>query len=162
MLKFFAGFPGADYYDVDEGAEVLHHDTPDEAIEYHLDAYHLDAIDERDTLAEPLRIYAFKRAEISKGDVKNLPTIILEDLMQWLDDNEYGDPEDGSEPTPKMELAARVFVDTIVREYKVWRCECIGYTEVNAAEWIGKNRPDWLVKTEAEMASDGDEVADGR
>jgi hypothetical protein len=159
MLKLFADFPEAERYDADEGAEVLHHDTPDEAVEYHLDG--VDPILDADLLTTPLRIYAFKRAKVSASDVENLPGIVLNDLMQWLDDNEYGDPEDGSEPTPKMELAARVFIDTIVREFKVWSCECIGYTEVDVAEWIAKNRPDWLVKTEAEMTSDGNEVPMG-
>jgi len=140
-MNSFADFPDADYYDVDDGAEVLQHTDPDEAIEYHLDG--LDPVLDADLFAAPLRVYAFKTETIAQQLIEQLPGVVLERLLEDLDED-YGRPEELTAATPKMELAARAFIDTIVREYKVWRCECIGYTEVNVGEWIAKNKPEWL------------------
>ncbi len=51
----------------------------------------------------------------------------LEDILERLDE-EYADPEGNiySQPTEKMEKAAKVFAEVIEKEYTSWQCEPTG------------------------------------
>ena len=130
----------ADYYDCDDGAETLEHTDIDEAIEARLDR--IDPLD-TDQMDTPLTVYAFRTMEFGRRDIEPLPEFVLEHLLGTLDED-YGNPEDATKPTARMELAARAFIDAVLDEYEIWRCVKVGETIVNVREWIEKNRPDWL------------------
>ena len=70
----------------------------------------------------PLKVTVYRRMDPSHHANK-LAAFVLEDLLNFLDE-EYSDP-DGSytEPNDAMKGAADVFVSTVLGQYKVWSCE---------------------------------------
>ncbi len=77
------------------------------------------------------------------------PDRLVEMVLETLDE-EFGDPEEYSEPTPMMKVAAEVFVAAVVDEYKVWTCEKVTEETVDVKAWCATHEPD-LLKTEAEV-----------
>lgn len=113
----------------DERLEYADEDVAIEAI--------LDGID--GPLPETITICGFARMEV---DILRLNP--LEDCLETLDE-EYGDPEgEYSESTETMKEAERVFLAAIKKEYTTWMCEEVCRKEINVADWVKENRPDWL------------------
>ena len=119
----------------DPDAEVLSDHTREEAIESFLDG--------RDLWEGTIQVYGYARMIPERGDwaVDN----VIEALMEgtW---EELHDPENGPEITEGMIEAAKVFVAAMAKELHVWACEIITSEDVDVAEWIKKNRPDWKEK----------------
>jgi len=111
--------------------ERLEYSDEDEAIEGILDNMN-------DPLPETITICGFARMEIS--------TLYLHPLEDCLDtlDEEYGDPEEEpTQSTETMKKAERVFLDIIKMEYTPWMCEEVCRKEIDVADWVKENRPDW-------------------
>ena len=118
-----------------EDEEQLSHSDPHDAIEEYLDQIEISMLTEEHTVT----VYEFKPMEV---DPKFLHP--LDVLLEHLDE-EYGNPEDYSEPTAKMKEAEAAFVKIVLEEYDVWGCEKTGKFEtVNSLVWIREHRPDWL------------------
>ncbi len=116
-----------------EDQENLTHEDFDEAVESILDGMCLP-------LPAKLQMCGYARLEI--GDLN-----ILEELLDNLD-VEYSDREgDPTEPTKAMVEAAESLESIIERDYHVWACEIVERREVDVAEWVRANRPDWLADT---------------
>ena len=96
----------------------------------------LDGID--GPLPETITICGFARMEVD-----TLRLNPLEDCLETLDE-EYGDPDgEYSESTEAMKEAERVFLAAIKKEYTTWMCEEVCRKEIDVAEWMKENRPDW-------------------
>lgn len=65
-------------------------------------------------LPEFVKIYKFKRMKI---DIKSRAESVLDDLIKWLDDEFM--PDDATEITQEMKIAAYSFIDAVDREYIV-------------------------------------------
>lgn len=132
-------FEEADLYDCWEESDELRWSDPDEAVESKLDEM------DREQWPEEVTVYAWKRMEVER-----LPRLIDFALQAILDDldEDYGDPEEATEPTEAMLAAARAFVDAVIAEYTVWRCEPCGQQTVAVLPWVHEHRPDWLGEEE--------------
>lgn len=134
------GFWNAEVYHCDDGAERLDSMDPHDAVEAELDSRY-DQDNPTAALTGTLTVYAFKRGAISP---RNLDADrLLEDVLERLDE-EYGDPDEASEPTDAMQAAAVTFLATIRAEYRVWNCERVAEATVDVAAWAKSERPDWL------------------
>ncbi len=119
------------YWD-DEGEEWLTHDDMDDAIESILDDMAPSPLPSRIEICG----YALMVVKIATG--------ALEDVLENLD-MKYGNPDgDPKDPTPKMVLAEEMFLDVVSREYECWTCEIVERREIDVAEWVKSQRPDWL------------------
>ena len=95
----------------DESADTLY--DWQTAVEFYVDDVFFD--DEID-YPKQVKVYAFKQATLD-------PDFMVDDLLsQTLEslDEEYGSPDDYSDPTRGMIEAAEKFAKTIVSEYHVW------------------------------------------
>lgn len=123
-------------WDCDDGAEFLIHRDMDDAIESHLDG--------TGQTEGTLKVYGFARMKIPDNYLDE--GRLVEDVLERLDE-EFGNWEEGTEPTEAMLEAARTFHKAIIAEYSVWTCEVVETVEVDVAEWILKERPDWTEET---------------
>ena len=114
------------FWTCDEDPEGLNLESMDEAIEAKID-------EEGDDLVGVLEVYGYKRKTISESSRKYLAELALETIGEYLDEN-YGG-EDGHDVTDKMAKAAKVFVDSYLREYTPWQCELAETVEINLADW---------------------------
>ena len=116
----------------DDG-ELLHGSIED-AIEDFLDAISIDEIPDQATFVGYSRMVVDPyRCDRS-----------LDDLLEYLDE-EYGNPDKRTTPTPEMREAEREFVAKVLSQYAVWQCEPNGEKEtIECLRWISDNRPDWL------------------
>jgi len=116
------------YWSCNEDEEHLIHESKKEAIEYYLDDF------EEGMEPTKIQVFGYAKIEINEDGIG-----YLEDLLEYLD-SEYGDPDGGwTDPTDAMKKAAKIFVDTVVSEYNVWRCHCVYEEEVNVKHWLNKN-----------------------
>lgn len=128
---------GIDLWD-DPRQERLRYDDLDEAIGYLLD----DSFP--DPLPATLTVGAFVKESISEAYAKDIANDLVEEQLAHLDEN-FGDPDgDSTEPWPELVAAAEAFAAELRRKYEVWICKCVHTVEVDVAEWVKANRPDWL------------------
>jgi hypothetical protein len=70
------------------------------------------------------------------------PDTILENTLEYLDE-EYGDPDgDHTDPTPAMGEAAQKLAEVIARDYEVWICDEVLRVELDKediATWLKVN-----------------------
>ncbi|MEE9365868.1 MAG: hypothetical protein V3W44_04185 [Dehalococcoidales bacterium] len=121
-----------------ENDERLTHSKMGEAIEAELDNW------DTDKLTGTLVMCGYVHEEMAGA--ASWSDHVLEHLLEDLDDN-YGDPEGSIETTDNMKKAATVFVQAVLDEYTVWQCEVVDRKEIDVAEWVKENRPDWLEET---------------
>lgn len=138
-------FWDADCYDCIRDTESLIHTDPDEAVEAYLDE-RCDA-----PLPATVKVTAFKRRKLGPRDAN--PEWILESLLEQLDD-EYGNPDEGTDPTPAMKAAAEAFAEAIRREYVVWTCEAVATATVDVKAWERRYAPGWLPSPAASSAGE--------
>ena len=127
----------AEMYDCQD-SEELTCETPDEAVERYLD----DCPPEE--WPEVLHVMAWDRMEITEKARRRLAGFVLEHLCELLADDYAGD--DPPEPTEAMGAAALAFVDAVVPDYPVWRCErvCRDDEWVPVAAWVRAEHPEWI------------------
>ena len=119
MNKIFYGGPGD---------MQLRYTDPDKYIE--------DYLIDLEGVQETIEVARYRPMTPSIG---NLPSRVLDTLLEYLD-QEYGDPEgDAPDETEKMRELAEVFVRGVLMEYEPWACELIDIEIVNVAEWVRKN-----------------------
>lgn len=126
-----------EYWDCEEDAEMLYYESMDEAIESYLDSQ-LDLEDIWSTYT--LTVYGFVPSNPTK---LKLEGNILETVLEWLDE-EYGPDDDYTKPTDAMIEAEDIFIEAILKEYRSRRYKAVEKVEINVAEWVKENRPDWL------------------
>ena len=130
------------FYDV-KHAEELRCDDFHEAVEMILDAMDCKVSD----LPETIEIYRYKRMKVNKN-VKSDAQGLLEDIYERLDE-EYGGPDNYSEPTKQVMEIAESFLTRVYSLYVPWTCEVDGPPiKVNVKDWIKKNAPHWLEEVE--------------
>lgn len=122
------------YWECDTEKEILSHQHEDEAIEDYL-----EDLEAKDYPLE-LEVHGYARMIINKEKFK---ASVLETAYDFI--SEQYDGEDGHEQCEKIEKAAAQFVETYLENYHTWACEPITKKTLNVAEWVQKNRPDWLV-----------------
>jgi hypothetical protein len=122
-----------EYWDCDDCAERLCHESIDDAIEDYLDGA------DRSDLSETLEVYGYARMSV---DPEKFKEVVLELAGEYL--GEEFDGEDGHEQNEEIERAAESFVKTYLENYTPWGCKLVKTEKVNVEEWVKKNRPDWL------------------
>ena len=119
------------FWDCNEDAETLYHESIDEAV----DAY-LDDLKKLD-LDEEITVYGSVPMEIPDSQFE-----VLDDLLERLSED-FGNP-DGDTVTPGMLAAEKAFIEAMKKEYKSWPCEQVKKVTVNCGEWVRVHRPEWL------------------
>ena len=116
--------------------ECLVHKDIDDAIEEILDNHN-------HPWPETITVCGFERDKVSLDYLKGrLVDFALEELDEdYRTSDAYGD---GSESTPKMLEAEKVFIEAIVSEYTPYDCEITTEVVVPVTEWIENHRPEWL------------------
>jgi len=127
----------AEMYDCCDN-EDLTHECPDDAVEEYLDG------SDAEHWPDVLRVKAYDRTQITDKEKQRIAGRILESLFDDLNDDYCGD--DRVDPTPAAETAARVFVDAVIADFHVWRCDRVPHEDehVPVAAWVRENRPEWI------------------
>jgi hypothetical protein len=130
--------PEIEFWDCSEDAELLGHESKDDAIEARLDEELYDIHVE--SWPKTVTVYGFAR-EVPKWDreAQRVLDRFLEDL-----DEPYGNPEEATDQTDAMLVAAKEFVEKIKAEYQVWSCRRVTSEEINVMEWVKEHCPHWL------------------
>lgn len=130
------------YWDLPD-REHLQYTSLEEAIEGNLDGW----MDQRkgtpellEALPETLTLAGFARME---PDAERWPESVLEDFLNCLDEN-YGNPDDYTDPTEGMKEAAKVFVEAVLKEYTAWACIEVCRKVIDVHAWVRYHRPEWL------------------
>jgi hypothetical protein len=118
--------------------EYLYYSDQDEYIESILD----EPPEISDPLPEKLIVWGWARAIITDKDLSFFHP--LEDVLERLDEN-YGSPDESTEATDAMKEAEKAFLEVIRKEYTPWVCKPVVSEEIIVADWIKKNRPDWII-----------------
>src|SRR4051794_41186021 len=114
-------FDSAELYTCDPEEEITESD-PDEALRYYLDGCN--------GLPERVTVYAFRPKTVAPNAREAFAGYVLDELLRLLDDNEYGNPDDASEPSYPMHAKALAFVNAVLDEdYTVWACEQVASRE---------------------------------
>jgi len=134
-------FDAADYYDTDDGREVLSHSSLEDALEYVLDnAWEKDRTwdDVLDELC-PVTVFAFRRKELDKGVARRVAEDVIErfEMDFWYE--EYGDFDGNHLPWEGKNKAALIDDMTAVLEkhladVKPWQCEVVTTAEFTKEE----------------------------
>lgn len=124
------------YWDTNSEAEYLHYDDMDEAIEYYLEDIDVKV----ENFPEELEVFGYTRLVPPKDIYCGRP---LERMLECLDE-EFGSPDEGTDPTPEMIQAEKLFIETVLSKYEVWSCKQTISEVINIREWCEKNRSDWL------------------
>jgi hypothetical protein len=144
-------FPEADYYACND-PETLTHETPEEALEDHLDGF----LGPKMTVAEvvaairenSITVTAYRRGTVSEKLMEQWADNLLESLGETFSD-EHGDPDAGPcDAFPDdAEKVMREAVKSIVSRSTVWRCEAIGEVDLTPDQiekLMRAQRPDWF------------------
>jgi hypothetical protein len=125
----------AKYWTCNESDEVLTAESVDDAIQYF--------VDEVEVVPRKLKVYGFAQIEIPPNAKDRIGKYVLENIIEILDDD-WGNPEDGSEITEEMRTASQDFAGKILDLYHVWRCEKVEEVEVDMVAWCTENEPELL------------------
>ena len=115
----------AELWTCEKGAETFHCRSVQSAV--------VDFADQVGELPETVTVYGYASKVIEVTDW--YAERALENLLESLDE-EYWSPDDGTEPTPAMEAAAKAFVAAVVAEYRVWQCDLVETLEVRVADYV--------------------------
>lgn len=127
------------YFSTDKAAEVLTHETLFDAVLDHADAWKPE-INPGDTVT----IYEYRRKILPPLEAMLRFWSPLEGLLDAIDDDEYGCPEDPTVATEAMVKAERAFMEVVRAEYVPWCCELVDEQEVDLYAWCQEHRPDWV------------------
>jgi hypothetical protein len=115
-------------------AERIMYETEDEAIE--------GILENIEGLPETIAICGYARMKPNYAHCEPLV-----DVLDALD-QDYGDPDESTEPSAAMVEAERAFIAVIEKEYKVWAMEVVCEKTINVNEWVKTHRPEWLEATQ--------------
>jgi hypothetical protein len=116
-------------------------DAIEEALDFRLSTT-MTAAEVLAALPDEITVYGYSHQVLNP---QRIGEHALDELLEYLDD-EYGDPDGGSEePTDAMRAAAQAFAEAVVKDFVVWACDEVEQRVVDVEAWIRKHRPDWLV-----------------
>jgi hypothetical protein len=147
-------FPVGNFYTCTE-PETLHAESPEDALEEHLDPDLHPKMTPAQVLAcirlRPVTITAYNPMEISDELIDAWAENLLESLGETFSD-EHGDPDSGCcDAFPSdAEQVMRDAVRSIIRRSTVWACEAVGKVTLSPdqiEEVMREHRPDWFVET---------------
>lgn len=127
-------------------SERLQNTEPDEEIEQWLDDAwepEFEKMTREQVLAalpKTIELIGFKRMEASAVEYTGN---VLDSLLESIDE-EYGDPDNYSEPTAEMKDLERAFIEGVLKLYTPWACEESAKRTVVVADWIAENQPEWF------------------
>lgn len=113
------GFNAADFYSCDKDGEELTAKSPEDAIDLYLG----DLFDEM--RPAELEVYAFRRNAVQEHDRAHYARSVVECFLESVDED-YGNPDEATEPDHGMLEAGKAFVDAALQFYVPWRCSCVG------------------------------------
>ncbi|MHA1676471.1 MAG: hypothetical protein ACTSU6_04765 [Candidatus Njordarchaeales archaeon] len=119
-----------------EDAEVLYYEDKNEAIEKILDGVHPDVF------PSEIEICGYVKRTINCS-ISNRADSVLESILEGLDE-EYGNPEDSTEPCKDMIKTTNEFVSKIFSLYNVWQCDIVVREKINTEKWVKGNAPEWI------------------
>ncbi len=120
-------------WDCDEWTENLEHSEKKDAIESYLDG--------RDKWDGTITVYGYARMIAPAPTMDDAVDLVNEWFeMKWEDLQ----GEDGPVAPNSTCDAALEFLTVLHKDFVPWACEVVTSEEVNVAEWIAENRPDWL------------------
>ncbi len=136
---------GASLYDCAEDQEHITHQHPDDAIERYVAA---GEPDEPIQQGEAVTLYGFAPApKPSVADVVEWSGP-LRHLIESLDDDHELGGDDAQEVSDGMREAERTFVEAVLADYTVRRCEVVGRKEIDLHAWCKVHYPDAIAKPE--------------
>lgn len=91
-------------------------------------------------LPETVEVFGFAQTPLRRAWVGGLVDRALESIYEALDE-EYGNPEESTTPTPGAVAAARALADALSAEYRVWTCDLVTSETVRVADFVP---PDWM------------------
>lgn len=120
-------------WDCQEDAENLNHATQDEAIESYLDG--------SNRWEGKITVYGYARMIVPKPDEFTAERLVEDHILTFFEEL-IG--EDGLDITDRMKEAALTFLDVLHEEFVPHACEQVASEEIDVADWIAENRPNWL------------------
>lgn len=72
-------------------------------------------------------------AERELPAVATIAGYALETMCEWLDENDYGYPDEPTEPTDALREAAAAFAQAVREHFPVWACEEVEAKAVRTA-----------------------------
>lgn len=126
----------AEFWTMDEDAELLTCEDFDEAIEQGLgtDHKHWD---------DTVTVHGFARRAVTPEWQTALAESIARHALEYLDD-EFGGGDDPLNDIDDVRQAAEKFAADVVSEYEVWQCERVCSETVCLAAWIQRESPHWM------------------
>ncbi len=126
----------AKYWTCERDAERFHCETVDAAVEEYLD--------DREPEDWPIKLiaYGYTPIELAPGSISF--RYELEQFLEQLDE-EYGDPDETTEITDAMLVAAEAFGEIIRKLYPVFSCERVEESHVDVQEWVLHHHPGWPI-----------------
>ena len=123
-----------------EHADALRHDIFHEAVEDALDQY-------PDDFPTTLVMVGWSQKTIPDDvDTRNrLVDVMLEHVCENLDPY-YGSDEEPTDIPDSIVDAAKVFADTLIKDWPVTQCEEVERETVDVHAWLKEHRPEWLEK----------------
>ncbi len=103
--------------------EMLTHTEIEEAID--------EFLEDQDEGAELPHILEVKGYATQIPNAETIAERVLENLLENYLDDEYGDPDEYTKATDIMKYHAKIFVENILKEYKVWMCEQVCKKTIN-------------------------------
>lgn len=153
---------GADFWDCSEETELLTHDSPDCALEYHVECLlrrpHGPDVEAQIRALGPLSIWPWKRKTLDVDYwVPDLTDHLLEVAEEYLSENtELADP-DGDQPLLPEEAVKRqrpvleAILRSLCSEAQVWACDRgdpVVLTPDEVVELLRNHCPEWIATTE--------------
>lgn len=134
--------PDPDFWAISD-TETLQHELVEDAVREYLDDFmspHMTQED-WDRLPETFEVLGYNRMTPNVECYCRM----LEDLLEYLDE-EFGNPNgDPTQPTPGMQQAEKEFIEKVLKEYEVYQCEYSGdKVTISTIDWIREHEPEWL------------------
>lgn len=121
----------AKYWSTREDDESLSDESIDDAVDYYVNQF---APEEK--LPAEVVVYGFAQTKPKLSGV-------LEQALEWLDE-EYANPEgESTQPTDAMREAERVFIAAVLKDYDCWACEVVDKVTVDLKKWCADNDREW-------------------
>jgi hypothetical protein len=111
------------FYTCDDCAERLTYTDPEEAVYDYISDLVPAGMDVEVTLYEH-----------TPTPIPDSRFEVLTSLIEFLDDD-FGDPDKATEPTPGMVQAEKAFIDAMKSEYVSWACEQTGKQTKTVYAW---------------------------
>ena len=120
-----------EFWDTNDEADWLLHDTIDEALESHLEDNH------RFPVRRKVVVYGFTRRKFDIS-ADRIASFIAEQFDNWFDEP-FGDPDNLTELPKDLNDAIKELADKVVEKWPVWRCDVTENVEIDLVKWAAEN-----------------------